>query len=78
MAKYTGNRHKVSLTTDEVYTLLLLLGKVAGDNESYNLYERLSCMLEREVLMEDFDKVKFVGETQDECWYIRIEEGEKE
>lgn len=78
MAKYIHNGHRVTLTTNEVYTLLLLIGRVAGDDESYSLYDKLSYFLDRELDVGDYEKVVFVGETESEDWCIRIEEGEKE
>jgi len=72
MAKYKHDGHQVSLTSDEVYTLLLLLGKVAGDDESYDIYEKLSHLIDKELESEDYEKVRFVGETESEDWYIRI------
>lgn len=76
MAKINKEVHQVNLTSDEAYTMLLLLGKVAGDYEAYNAFEKLSVLLEMELTSQDYDKVNLVSETGSEDWYVRIEKGE--
>lgn len=73
MAKFESKEHLVSLTTDEVYTILLLTYHVAGDKECYDLYEKLQYVIGRELNLDDAELVTIVNEGHDD-FYIKIQQ----
>lgn len=74
MAKFESKEHLVSLTTDEVYTILLLTSRVAGDVECYDIGDKLEYVLGRELALDDHDKVVLIPETDHEDWYIKFKQ----
>lgn len=53
------NRFKLEITEDEAYTLQLLLGFVANDNDAYSLSKKLVELTDYEMGMSDFERVAF-------------------
>lgn len=74
MAKFESKEHLVSLSVDEVYTILLLISRVAGDKECYDIYGKLEYILERELSLEDHDLLELIPEDEQEDWHIKIKQ----
>lgn len=74
MAKFGRKEHLVSLTTDEVYTILLLTSRVAGDAECHDLHNKLEYILNRELTMEDHDTLELIPENEYEDWCIKFKQ----
>lgn len=68
--------YNLELTPDEVYTLQILLAFVAGDSESYRIYEKLIELTGEEMDTYDFDRVVFSVEGC--CYANKVEHNEDE
>ena len=77
MAKdlYDTEEYAIHLTRDEVYTLSLLLGRVQGDVESYDILQKLEDGIGRELTCDDYKRVvvKVKGEEAGDDWVIQID-----
>lgn len=62
MAHKTDTTYTLNLTEHEAYTLQLLLGFVAADNEVYSLSRKLGDLTGYETDTYDFDRVVFTVE----------------
>lgn len=72
------NKYNLELTADEAYTLQLLLAFVAGDSESYRIYEKLCELTGEEMDTEDFNRAVFAIEGCYSHPNKEIETGEDE
>ena len=59
------NRFNLELTEDEVYTLQILLGFVACDQECNSISEKLEEVSGECVELEDYERVQFSVENMD-------------
>ena len=65
VTKVKDNLYNITLTEDEVYTLQILLGFVACDQECSSISEKLEEVSGECVDLEDYERVSFSVENMD-------------
>ena len=65
MVTKVNNSYTITLTEDEVYTLQILLGFVACDQECNSISEKLEEVSGECVDLEDYERVSFSVENMD-------------
>jgi len=65
VTKVKDNLYNITLTEDELYTLQILLGFVACDQECNNISEKLEEVSGECVELEDYERVSFSVESMD-------------
>ena len=65
VTKVKDNMYNITLTEDEVYTLQILLGFVACDQECNSISEKLEEVSGECVDLEDYERVSFSVENMD-------------
>lgn len=65
VTKVKDNMYNITLTEDEVYTLQILLGFVACDQECSSISEKLEEVSGECVDLEDYERVQFSVENMD-------------
>ena len=65
VAKVNNPLYNITLTEDEVYTLQILLGFVACDQECNSISEKLEEVSGECVDLEDYERVSFYVENMD-------------
>ena len=65
VTKVKDNMYNITLTDDELYTLQILLGFVACDQECSSISEKLEEVSGECVDLEDYERVQFSVENMD-------------
>lgn len=65
MVSKVDEKYALILTPDECYTLQILLGFVANDNECYSVSRKLLDLTNEEMDTCDFDRIVFTVEGYD-------------
>ena len=76
MVSKVNEKYALILTSDEIYTLQILLGFVASDSECYSVAGKLVDLVGEEMDTYDFDRVSFSIEGC--CYANKVEHNEDE